>query len=200
MLKRYCYFSLLIFTFSLFIPMSSSAQSSMLTEGADAPLFTAQATQDGNVTEFSLEKALNDGPVVLYFFPAAYTSGCDLQARTFAKHEAKFDSADATIIGMSAGSIERLKSFSADPDFCAGKFPVASDPKGEIAGTFGLEIIPPRDGATDNRGKEINHGFIPRTTFVINKDGTIAATLSSKEDDLAPDEHVTKALEVVKGL
>lgn len=171
-----------------------------LPTGAKAPVFTAEASQAGNEFTFSLQEALAKGPVVLYFYPAAYTGGCDLEARTFATHKDDFTAAGATIIGMSADSIGRLNTFSSDPDYCAGKFPVASDPDGKVAADYGLELTPPQPGVKDVRGDEVTHGFIPRTTFVIDASGKIAAVLSSKTDDLKPDEHVTKALDIVQDM
>jgi len=162
-------------------------------------MFTTKATQAGNEFEFSLKKALSKGPVVLYFFPAAYTGGCDLEAHTFAQLKNKFTAAGATIIGVSADGIQRLDTFSSDSSYCAGEFPVASDPGGKIAATYGLNLIPPQSGVKDVRGKPVNHGFIPRTTFVINKKGNIVETFSSKRDKITPDEHVKRALAIVKG-
>jgi len=176
----------------------SFAQS--LSKGSAAPMFTAKASESGNAFDFSLDKALAKGPVVVYFYPSAYTGGCDLEAHTFAELKDSFALAGASVIGVSADDIERLKSFSSDPDFCAGKFPVASDPGGEVAAKYGLTINPPREGAKDVRGQAITHGFIPRTTFVITKDHKVAAVFSSQTDKLSPDQHVKKSLEVVKGL
>ena len=169
-----------------------------LKPGAKAPAFTAQASQAGKDFTFSLKDALKKGPVVLYFYPAAYTGGCDLEAHTFASEKQKFDSAGATIIGVSADSIQRLNDFSSDPDYCAGKFPVASDADGKIAASYGLKLIPPQADVTDIRGAKVTHGFIPRTTFVIAKDGKIVTSLSSNEDHIKPDEHVSKSLAVVQ--
>ncbi|HWG11225.1 MAG TPA: peroxiredoxin [Rhodanobacteraceae bacterium] len=165
-----------------------------LKPGAQAPDFTANASQAGKDFTFSLKQALAKGPVVVYFYPAAYTGGCDLEAHTFATEKARFEAAGATIIGVSADSIQRLNVFSSDPDFCAGKFPVASDADGKIAASYGLKLIPPQQGLTDVRGQAITHGFIPRTTFVIAKDGKIISALSSDEDHIKPDEHVARAL------
>lgn len=196
---KYLFSFVLIFSFSLFISSYGFAQSTILTKGATAPLFTAKASLAGHEFDFSLKKALASGPVVLYFYPAAYTGGCDLEAHTFAGLKDEFTAAGATIIGVSADNISRLNSFSSDPDYCAGKFPVASDPGGKIAATYGLKLMPPKPGIKDVRGREVTHGFIPRTTFVIDKEGKIAAVFSSKTDGISPDEHVKKALAIVKG-
>ena len=184
----------------LFINPNSFAQLKALAAGSKAPMFTSKASMAGNEFNFSLKEALDKGPVVLYFYPAAYTGGCDLEAHTFAEMKDKFTAAGATIIGVSADDIERLKSFSSNPDYCAGKFPVASDADGKIAATYGLEVKPPQQGAKDLTGKEMAHGFIPRTTFVINKSDEIVAVFSSETDHIKPDEHVIKSLEIVRKL
>ena len=101
--------------------------------GDKAPDFSARASLAGKEFNFSLENALKKGPVVVYFYPSAYTKGCDLEAHTFAEMKDKFDAAGATIIGVSADSIARLDQFSADPAYCAGKFPAASDASHAIA-------------------------------------------------------------------
>jgi peroxiredoxin len=191
---------LLIFGLLIFINQNSFAQLKVLTNGSAAPLFTSKASLAGNEFDFSLKKALAKGPVVVYFYPAAYTGGCDLEAHTFAELKDKFTSAGATIIGVSADDIERLKSFSSNPDYCAGKFPVASDPEGKIAATYGLELTPSQPGATDVTGQQLTHGFIPRTTFVIDKNDKIVAVFSSKTDHISPADHVKKSLEIVSKL
>lgn len=175
--------------------LSGSAQST----GSTVVPFKTKASLSGKEFSFSLKKALSKGPVVVYFYPSAYTGGCDLEAHTFAEYKDSFTRAGATIIGVSADDIKRLKSFSADPDFCAGKFPVASDPEGQIA-TFGLKLKPLQPGLKDVRGEQVTHGFIPRTTFVINKDRKILAMFSSEADHLSPVEHVKKSLAAVKSL
>src|SRR5271169_2729647 len=93
--------------------------------GDKAPDFAARGSLGGKEFDFSLQNALKKGPVVLYFYPSAYTKGCDLEAHTFSQEKDKFDAAGATIIGVSGDSIQRLNVFSADPEYCAGKFPVA---------------------------------------------------------------------------
>ena len=76
--------------------------------------------------------------MVVYFYPSAFTGGCNLEAHTFSVNKEKFDAAGASIIGVSADSIARLNAFSADPQYCAGKFPVASDADGSIAKAYNL--------------------------------------------------------------
>jgi peroxiredoxin len=179
---------------------SSAPAAAALAPGAVAPTFTAQASQAGKEFTFSLADALKKGPVVVYFYPSAYTGGCDLEAHTFAVNRDKFDAAGATIIGVSADSIERLDQFSADPKYCAGKFPVASDAEVKVALSYGLEAMEAHPGMKDVRGVAIDHSFIPRTTFVISSDGKIVATLSSETDHLRPDEHVKQSLAIVQRL
>jgi peroxiredoxin Q/BCP len=200
MFKKYYCLSFLIFSFSLLVTRPGFAQSAMLTKGDAAPVFTAQASLAGSAFNFSLKDAIAKGPVVVYFYPSAYTGGCDAEAHAFAELKDKFDAAGATIIGVSADDIQRLNSFSSDPNYCAGKFPVASDPGGQIAATYGLTFTPPKLGIKDVRGMDLTHGFIPRTTFVIGKDGKIIAVFSSQTDHISPTDHVDKSLAIVKGL
>jgi peroxiredoxin len=166
----------------------------------NAPDFSARASLAGKQFNFSLADALKKGPAVVYFYPSAYTKGCDLEAHTFAENKDKFDAAGATIIGVSADSIARLDQFSADPDYCAGEFPVASDEDRKIAASYNLNVAAGRAGMKDVRGADIGHDFIERVTFVIGKDHKIIATLSSTADKLSPDQHVMKALEIVQKL
>jgi thioredoxin-dependent peroxiredoxin len=171
-----------------------------LTTGERAPDFSAPASLAGKDFSFSLQAALKKGPVVVYFYPSAYTGGCDVEAHTFAQEKDKFTAAGATIIGVSADSIARLNDFSADPSYCAGRFPVASDPGGKIAASYGLAVSAGKPDLKDVRGVDIGHDFIERETFVIGKDGKIVAAFSSKADHLTPQDHVTKSLEVVQHL
>jgi peroxiredoxin len=165
-----------------------------LKDGDSAPRFTAQASLAGKTFQFSLKKALKKGPVVVYFYPSAYTGGCDIEAHTFAQDSEKFTTAGATIIGVSLDSITRLNDFSADPKYCAGKFPTASDVGGTISKSYEIDVHAGRAGLKDVRGVEIGHGFADRTTFVISQDGKIVSVISK----VAPAEHVAKALEVVQ--
>jgi peroxiredoxin len=171
-----------------------------LAVGATAPDFTATASLAGKDFTFSLKQALAKGPVVVYFFPAAYTGGCDLEAHTFATEEAKFTQAGATIIGVSEDSVARLNKFSSDPQYCAGKFAVASDPDGKVAAQYGVERVPPQKGVIDVLGKPVTHGFFARTTFVLDRAGKVVKVLSSKADRLTPDEHVKHSLAIVERL
>ncbi|MGQ0586979.1 MAG: peroxiredoxin [Gammaproteobacteria bacterium] len=172
----------------------------VLKGGEKAPDFATKAALSGKAFDFSLKDALKKGPVVVYFYPSAYTGGCNVQAHEFAVNKEKFDAAGATIIGVSQDDIARLIDFSADPDFCAGRFAVASDPDGRIARSYDLTITPGKAGNKDTRGAEIGHAFTARTTFVIAPDSTIAARFSSAEDKISPAEHVARALAAVSGM
>lgn len=169
-----------------------------LKSGDKAPDFAARASLAGKEFNFNLQDALKKGPAVVYFYPSAFTKGCDLEAHTFAVNKEKFDAAKATIIGVSADSIARLNQFSADPEYCAGKFPVASDPDRKIANSYNLQSTALKAGAKDVRGVDIDHDFIERVTFVIGTDHKVIATFSSNDDKISPDQHVEKALEMVQ--
>lgn len=181
----------------LLAALAATPAMAALKPGDMAPDFTAQGSLGGKPFTFNLKAALKKGPVVLYFYPSAYTGGCDLEAHTFAEESSKFTAAGAQILGVSADNLDRLKVFSADPNFCAGKFPIASDADTKIAKSYDLSVGAARDGAKDVRGEEIGHAFIERVTYVIGKDGKIEAALSSKADGLSPDQHVEKSLAIV---
>jgi peroxiredoxin len=167
-----------------------------LKEGDAAPDFTAQASLAGKEFTYSLHDALQKGPVVVYFYPSAFTEGCNVQAHTFSVKKDSFTKAGASIIGVSLDNIERLNDFSKDPQYCAGKLAVASDADGKIAKSFDLKVADAHPGFKDTRGVEIGHGFAERTTFVVTPDGKVAATVGG----LAPAANVDKALEVVEQL
>lgn len=167
-----------------------------LKEGITAPDFKTQASLAGKAFSFSLKDHLKKGPVVVYFYPSAYTGGCNIQAHTFAENNDKFVAAGATVVGVSLDNISRLNDFSADPNYCAGKIAVASDEDGKISKAYDLTVREAAAGKKDTRGVEINHGYAERTTFIVTSDGKIAATLSG----LAPAINVEKSLEAVQKL
>jgi peroxiredoxin len=184
----------------LMVALAATPAFAALKPGDTAPDFTAKGSLGGKDFTFNLKNALNKGPVVVYFYPSAYTGGCDAEAHAFAESADKFAAAGAQIIGVSADSLERLHVFSADPEFCAGKFPIASDAQTTIAASYNLKVTPPRAGAKDVRGQEIGHGFIERVTFVVGKDGKVLSTMSSADDKLSPVDHVDKSLALVRSL
>src|SRR6202522_2847372 len=173
-----------------------------LKQGDSAPDFKAQASLAGKEFTFSLHDALKKGPVVVYFYPAAFTGGCNLQAHTFAENHDKFAAAGASVIGVSLDSISRLNEFSADPQYCAGKLPVASDEKGEIAKSYDIKITVTNSkgeaiaAMKDSRGQQIGHSVAERTTFVVTPGGKIVATIGG----VAGDANAEQALAVVQQL
>ena len=176
--------------------VASLAAYAALEVGDIAPDFSTQASLDGEAFDYSLQQALNDGPVVVYFYPSAYTRGCNIQAREFAENMENFTAAGASVIGVSLDSIERLNDFSADPEYCAGKLAVASDPDGTIARSYKLNVRDPREGKLDTRGVPIPHGYAERVTFIVAADGAIAETISG----VSPFDNVQKSLEAVARL
>jgi thioredoxin-dependent peroxiredoxin len=176
--------------------LASSTAFAALKAGDTAPAFSATASLAGKPFTYSLKDSLAKGPVVVYFYPSAYTEGCNIQAHEFSSKAGQFAAAGATVIGVSLDSIERLNTFSADPDYCADKLAVASDGDGRIARSFGLRVSGAQRGATDTRGKEIDHGFTERTTFVVKRDGTVFAAVGG----VSPEENVARALELVRKL
>ncbi len=187
--------ALALLTFSLAVAPSFAA----LKQGEHAPDFKTQASLAGKEFTFSLGNALKKGPVVVYFYPAAFTGGCNLQAHTFAENHDKFAAAGASVVGVSLDRIARLNQFSADPQYCAGKLPVASDATGKIARSYGVEISDSDEGEPaaklkNTRGEEIGHSFAGRTTFVVAPDGKIVATIGG----MGGDANAEQALAVVQ--
>jgi peroxiredoxin Q/BCP len=174
----------------------ASSAFAALKEGDAAPAFTAPASLAGKPFDFSLKESLKNGPVVVYFYPSAFTGGCNLQAHTFAVNQEKFAAAGATIVGLSLDSIARLNDFSADPEYCGGRIAVASDTDGRIAKAYDLTVRAAVAGRKDTRGADIDHGSAERTTFVITSNGKIAATVGG----LTPVANVERALEAVQKL
>lgn len=153
--------------------------SAQLEHGAAAPEFSAQAAQGGKVETIDLKTALAKGPVVLYFFPKSFTSGCTVEAHLFSEHIADFHKLGATVIGISGDSIETQKKFSTQE--CRSAFLVASDP--------GLKIAKSYDSV-------LAASFSNRTSYVIAPNGTIALAYTS----LDPSKHVEKTLGALREL
>jgi len=151
--------------------------------GDTAPDFTAAATLGGQEFSFSLASALKKGPVVLYFFPKAFTTGCTAEAHDFAEAAASYAAAGATLIGMSSDDIGTLHKFSLQE--CGSKFPVAADPD--------LRVIKAYDSALIRVG---SIGVADRISYVIAPDGKIAYAYSDRN----PDKHVENTLAAVKAL
>jgi len=145
--------------------------------GAKAPLFTTEASLAGKAMPFSLANALKKGPVVLYFYPAAFTPGCTVEAHDFAEATDDFHKLGATVIGVSADPIAKLQRFSVSE--CRSKFAVASaTPK--IIADYDVKLA---DTARANR-----------TSYVIAPDGKIIFEYSAMD----PSGHVAKTMAAVK--
>jgi peroxiredoxin len=160
-----------------------SASIAALKPGAAAPAFTAPAFMAGEPFAFVLADALKDGPVVVYFFPAANTPGCNLEASLFSQAIARFKAHGATVIGVTAGNTEALAAFSRDGSTCAGKFPVAADPGARIATRY--------DAVLEGRPE-----LSSRTSYVISRSGEIVHAWS----DSNPNRHVAETLAAVEAL
>jgi len=147
--------------------------------GDAAPDFSAQASQAGKQFPFHLAEALKKGPVVLYFFPAAFTTGCTIEAHEFAAASDEYHALGATLIGVTAGNIDRLTEFSVSE--CRSKFPVAADPGAKIADSYKSTLA-------------IYPGHSDRTSYVISPDGKVDFVYS----DLGAEKHVSKTLGALK--
>lgn len=154
-----------------------------LKTGERAPAFSAPAFMAGEPFTFKLADALQRGPVVVYFFPAARTPGCNLEASLFSQAIERFKAHDATVIGVTAGNIDALAGFSRDTDTCAGKFAVAADPGATIARQY--------DAVLEARPDMSN-----RTSYVISRSGEIVHAYT----DSNPNRHVAETLAAVAAL
>ena len=154
-----------------------------LPTGAKAPMFSTQAAKAGKAFGFNLRSALAKGPVVLYFYPKAFTKGCTLEANAFAEATPEFAKYGATVVGMSNDDIETLKRFSKEE--CRDKFAVgAANPK--IVKAYDADLV--REGKST--------GLTQRTSYVIDQKGRIAFVHS----DLDYKDHVRLTLDAVKKL
>lgn len=165
---------------ALTVPMAAMAE---LPQGAAAPAFTAQAALAGKPFRFDLRQALRRGPVVLYFYPKAFTQGCTLEAHAFAEASADFKAAGATVIGMSADDVPTLQKFSTEA--CRDKFAVASATPQVIAA---YDVDLKREGAST--------GLTKRTSYVIGRNGKIVLVHA----DMDYRDHVRMTLDAVRRL
>ena len=150
-----------------------------LKPGDKAPDFSTQASLAGKAFNFSLAAALKKGPVVLYFYPAAFTPGCTVEAHEFAEATADFQALGATVIGVSHDDIDKLNMFSVTE--CRNKFAVAADPDQHIMKSYDAILAK-------------NPLYADRTSYVIAPDGKIIYSYT----DLSPDQHVTNTMAAVK--
>jgi peroxiredoxin len=153
--------------------------SAALSIGNKAPEFTLQATQGGNVFTFNLADALKKGPVVLYFYPAAFTKGCTIEAHDFADAIDQYKALGATVIGVSHDSVDTLQKFSVSE--CRSKFAVAADTNQTVMKEY--------DAVLTQHPQYAN-----RTSYVIAPDGTIVYTYTN----LDPSLHVQNTLTALK--
>jgi peroxiredoxin len=147
--------------------------------GQHAPDFTTQASLGGKVFTYSLDEALKKGPVVLYFYPAAFTKGCTREAHEFAEAMDKYQALGASVIGVSHDGIKKLNDFSVSE--CRSKFPVASDADQRIMKSY--------DAVLAKKPEYAN-----RTSYVIAPDGRIIYAYT----DLNPDKHVENTLAALR--
>src|SRR5271170_3557222 len=150
-----------------------------LSTGAQAPVFTTEATLAGKPFKFSLAEALKNGPVVLYFYPAAFTTGCTVEAHNFAEATDKFKALGATVIGVSHDNIDQLNKFSVSE--CRSKFPVAADTDQHIMKAYDSILA-------------IKPEYSNRTSYVIAPDGKIVYSYTA----LDPENHVANTLAALK--
>ncbi|MES2101570.1 MAG: peroxiredoxin [Pseudomonadota bacterium] len=156
------------------LAMASSAWAA-LDIGEKAPDFTTQAALAGKQYSFSLSQTLAKGPVVLYFFPAAFTAGCSAEAHEFAEATEKFSALGATVIGVSTDDIETQLKFSMQA--CQGKFAVASDAAKTVIKSYDAAMM-------------IMPDYANRVSYVITPDRSIIYSYQS----LNPAKHVTNTL------
>jgi thioredoxin-dependent peroxiredoxin len=163
------------------LAFSVSTALAALPEGAKAPDFQLNAALGGKPMTFSLAKALSQGPVVLYFFPAAFTQGCTIEAHEFAEATDEFKKLNATVIGVTAGNIDRVAEFSKVE--CRDKFAVAADPGAKVAAQYQSQFTA-KNGAV----------LAERTSYVIAPDGKILLSYT----DASPEKHIQKTMNAVK--
>jgi peroxiredoxin len=150
-----------------------------LPNGAHAPDFTTQASLAGKPFTFALADALKRGPVVLYFYPAAFTSGCTIEAHDFAEATDKFKALGATVIGVSHDTVETLNKFSVSE--CRNKFAVASDADQKIMKAYDAQMW-------------IKPDWAKRTSYVIAPGGEVLYSYTA----LNPDKHVANTMAAVQ--
>jgi peroxiredoxin len=164
---------------SLMAALFSNAAVAALAVGGTAPDFTTEAALGGKEFSFSLTQALKKGPVVLYFYPKAFTTGCTIEAHNFADATPKFNALGATVVGISNDDIDTLKKFSVEA--CRDQFAVAAD--------SGAHIMKQYDAAL-----WIKPDMADRISYVIGPDGKLLYVFSS----LSPDQHVENTLKAVQ--
>jgi peroxiredoxin len=150
-----------------------------LNPGDMAPTFTAEASLGGKQFTFSLAQALGKGPVVLYFYPAAFTKGCTIEAHAFAEAVDAFKALGAAVIGVSEDNIDTLNRFSVSE--CQSKFPVAADNNGSIAKAYDAIL-------------KSHPNLASRTSYVITPDDRVIYAYT----DMNPDKHVENTMDAIR--
>ena len=173
---------------TLAIPASLQAE---LPVGARAPNFSTQAALGGKTMPFDLQRALRRGPVVVYFYPKAFTQGCTLETRAFAEAHDRFAAAGATVLGLSADDLPTLQRFSTEE--CRGKFAVGVATP-QI--TRAYDVAMKRDKLPPAAAARMADNLTSRTSYVIAQDGRIRFVHS----DLDYRDHVRLTLRAVQGL
>jgi peroxiredoxin len=164
---------------SLTMLTSAAPSFAALKVGDQAPDFQAKASMAGKELNFTLSAGLKKGPVVLYFYPAAFTPGCTLEAHAFAEAVDEFKALGASVIGVSHDEIAKLNQFSTSE--CRGKFAVVADPDRRIMQAYD-SVLPS------------NPMLANRTSYVITPDGRIIYSFT----DMKPDLHVANALSALR--
>jgi len=157
----------------------ASAAHAALKSGDAAPDFRTQASLGGNVFTFSLADALKKGPVVLYFYPAAFTSGCTIEAHDFAEATDSYRKLGASVIGVSRDDIETLQKFSVSE--CRNKFAVASDRDQRIMKAYDAVLAS-------------NPEYADRVSYVIAPEGRVVFAYKS----MNPEKHVEYTLDALR--
>lgn len=168
--------TLLVLAAAFICPLAVQAE---LAVGAKAPDFSVPAALGGNAFTFTLADALKQGPVVLYFYPAAFTQGCTIEARNFAEATDDYKALGARVIGVSGDNIDTLKKFSVSE--CQGKFAVAADED---------QVVMKAYKATHDRRPE----YAKRVSYVISPDHQVLYAYT----DMSPDKHVTHTLQALR--
>ena len=169
---------LLAKVFILFLSLHSYAYAA-LDLGDRAPEFSAVGSIAGNPFEFKMSDALRQGPVVLYFFPLAFSADCSIEAHEFAEAVEDYKKLGATVIGVSRDDIETQKRFSATE--CRGKFAVIADPSQVIMKSYDAVMA-------------LKPDFANRVSYVISPDGTVVYQYTS----LNPSRHVQRTLTALR--
>lgn len=165
---------LLMFLGSLCLPVRAA-----LDVGDVAPDFTLPAALDGKLFQYTLANELAKGPVVLYFFPAAFSEGCSREAHLFAESIHEFKALGASVIGVSGDDPELIRRFSVQA--CQGKFPVAADEKKAVIKAYDTAMMTRPDYAN-------------RVSFVIAPNGKVLFVYLN----LNPEQHVERTLSAVR--